>query len=279
MRKVNRLMGPDDLIMSALTVTTSDFRARVEAAAAAGYAGIGMRPSFYRQARREGATDVQLRAILDEHDVEVAELEVLSGWAQGGEIGAKSRAYEDRLFEIADTLGGRHMIANSELEGPLEVTAERFYALCDRAAAHGLLVGIEFLPWTSLPDIATAWDIVRTADHPNGGILVDTWHHYRGAADDDELRAVPGEKVVAVHFNDADAEPIGDLLDDTLHRRRLPGQGAFPLVDFVRNLDGMGVRVPFSVEVISDELAALPPSESARLTAEATRSVLAQARG
>lgn len=272
-------MGPDDLIMSALTVTTSDFRVRVEAAAGAGYTGIGMRPSFYEQARSEGATDAQLRAILDDHGVQVAELEVLGGWAQGGEVGAKSRAYEERLFEIADALGGRHLIANSELEAPLEVTAERFSALCDRAAAYGLLVGIEFLPWTSLPDVATAWDIVRTADHPNGGILVDTWHHYRGSADDDRLRAVPGEKVVAVHFNDADAEPVGDLLDDTLHRRRIPGRGAFPLVEFVRILDGMGVGVPYSVEVISDELAALPPAEAARLTAEGTRTVLAKARG
>lgn len=274
-----RPMGPDDLIMSVQTVSTSDFRVRVEAAAAAGYVGIGMRPSTYREARRDGATDAQLRAILDDYGVRVSELEVLGGWAQGGEVGAKSRAYEERLFEIADALGGRHLIANTELEESLEVTAELFGALCDRAAAYGLLVGIEFLPWTSLPDVATAWEIVRIADHPNGGILVDTWHHYRGSADDECLRAVPGSKVVAVHFNDADAAPIGDLLDDTLHRRRVPGEGAFPLVDFVRNLDGMGVRVPYSVEVISDELAALPAAEAARLTADATRSVLERARG
>ncbi len=271
-------MGPDDLIMSVQTVSTSDFSARVEAAAQAGYSGIGMRPSTYRQARQQGGTDTQLRTILDSYGIQVAELEVLGGWAQGGKAGERSRAYEERLFEIADALGGRHLIANTELEQPLEVTAELFGALCDRAAAYGLLVGIEFLPWTSLPDVTTAWDIVRTANRSNGGVLVDTWHHYRGSADDDQLRAVPGEKIVAVHFNDADSEPVGDLLEDTLHRRRLPGQGAFPLVDFVRNLDEMGVRVPYSVEIISDELAALPAAEAARLSADTTRSILERAR-
>jgi sugar phosphate isomerase/epimerase len=48
---------------------------------AARYAGIGMRPNLYQQARDQGATDGQLRGILDDHDVQVAELEVLGGWA------------------------------------------------------------------------------------------------------------------------------------------------------------------------------------------------------
>jgi len=271
-------MGPDALILSAHTVAAAGFLSRVEAAAAAGYAGIGMRPSYYRAARDDGASDAELRSILDDHGVQVSETEVLGDWALGGERGARSREYEEKLYGMAAALGGRHMIVNSELEGPIEQTAERFGAVCDRAAEYGLLVGIEFLPWTSIPDAATAWEIAMIADRPNGGVLVDTWHHYRGSADAGQLLAIPGDKVVAVHFNDADEKPVGDLLDDTLHRRRLPGDGAFPLVDFVRLLDGMGVQVPYSVEVISDELAELPATEAALKAAEKTRQVLALAR-
>ena len=77
---------------------------------------------------------------------------------------------------------------------------------------------------------------------------------------------------------DADDEVVGTLQEDTYFRRRLPGEGAFPLVDFVRALHEMGVRVPYAVEVLSDELRGLPPPEAARLAIDATRRVLAAAR-
>ena len=83
---------------------------------------------------------------------------------------------------------------------------------------------------------------------------------------------------MAVHVDDADAAPAGTLLDDTLHRRRVPGEGAFPLVDYVRMLDEIGVSAPFGVEVLSDELHALPAVEAARRAVDATRAVLAAAR-
>ena len=58
----------------------------------------------------------------------------------------------------------------------------------------------------------------------------------------------------------------------------MPGQGEFDLVGFICTLDGMGVDVPISIEVISLELDKLPPDEAARWMAEGARAVLAQAR-
>jgi sugar phosphate isomerase/epimerase len=59
----------------------------------------------------------------------------------------------------------------------------------------------------------------------------------------------------------------------------VPGQGEFDLVGFIRTLDGMGVDVPVSIEVISLELDRLPPDEAAGRMAEGARAVLAAARG
>lgn len=217
--------------------------------------------------------------MLKNYGVAVAELEVVWDWGRGGEPGARSRAAEERLYSVADALGARHLaVAALELEDPLEVVAERFAAVCDRAALHGLLVALEFLPWTAVADAGAAWEIVRLAGRPNGGLLVDSWHYYRGAADEAQLLSVPGDRVVAIHLDDADAEPEGDLLEDTLHRRRLPGEGAFPLAGFVQLLDRMGVTAPYGVEVISDELATLPAEEVARRAGDAARAVLAAAR-
>jgi len=268
-----------ELVLAAQTASTEDFQERVSAAAAAGFSGIGLRPRDYAAARAAGATVGDLRAVLDEHGVRVVELEVLHHWAMPGDVGERSRVAEQRFYAMAEALGGRHLMANSELPGSAHDAAAPFAALCDRAAEHGLLVVIEFLPWTSVPDAGTAWEIARIADRPNGGVLVDSWHHFRGAADDAQLLAVPPERNMAVQIDDAAADPVGALYDDTVHNRLLPGQGTFDLVHFVQVLDAHGVRAPYSVEVLSDRQRALPAATAAARAGEATRQVLAAARG
>ena len=119
---------------------------------------------------------------------------------------------------------------------------------------------------------------MRLSGAANAGVLVDSWHLYRGNGDDREVRAVPPERIVALHIDDADELQVGTPLEDTLHRRRIPGEGAFPLLDYVRMLDEMGVQAPFGIEVLSDELRALPAAEAAQRAVDATRRVLAEAR-
>ena len=96
---------------------------------------------------------------------------------------------------MADAFGS-HVVNVGDIGMPEDLAAmddviEGFAGLCDRAAEHGLLVALEFLPWSGIPDVATAWRIVDAAGRANGGLLVDTWHHLRGVADDDALRARP----------------------------------------------------------------------------------------
>lgn len=262
------------LVLAAQTLsTTEDFATRVAASAEAGFDAIGLRPSDYRDALRAGWSDRELRALLDRHGVEVVELSVLHGFARA-ERSERSLAEEATLLHMADVLGGDYLMAVTEVEGSIEQTAEQFGALCDRAAAHELRVALEFLPWTTIPDAATAWEVVRGAGRPNGGVLVDAWHHFRGACDDRQLLAIPPERIFPIQFDDADPEPVGTLLEDTMHRRRVPGEGSFPLVDFVRLLEGHGVAAPFSIELLSDELHALPAAEAARRAMEGTRRVL-----
>lgn len=269
----------EPLVFSVMTHPGADVVERVEAAAAAGYTGIGLRTGDRRRAHEAGLTDADLRAVLAANGVAVVEIEGLHRWGCGGEPGEAARAHEDRLYELADALGGHHVTATGDLDLPHDQVVERFAALCDRAAEHGLAIALEFLPWNEVPDAAVAGRIVREAGRSNGGVLVDTWHHFRGAADDDLLRALPPEHVVAVQFDDADAQVVGTLLEDTLSRRRLPGEGSFDLVGFLRLLADHGVHAPLCVEVINDELAAQPIDVVARRTADATRAVLDRALG
>ncbi len=117
---------------------------------------------------------------------------------------------------------------------------------------------------TPITDVATAWKIVRDADRPNGGILFDTWHFFRGSADFDALEAVPGERILAVQVDDAHAEVTGSLWDDT-QQRLLPGDGSFDLPRVLRTLGRIGGLRFVGPEVISPVTAAMPAGRSGRL--------------
>ena len=111
----------------------------------------------------------------------------------------------------------------------LDEAAAAFAGLCDRAAEHGLLVHLEFLPWSRIPDLATAWEVVRAADRPNGGLMLDAWHYFRSKPDGALLRSIPGASILGVQLCDAPAVPEPEPLQATLHERLLPGDGDLDL--------------------------------------------------
>jgi sugar phosphate isomerase/epimerase len=286
----DRIPGRDDLIVSAYTLSGApvfepprfSFAERVAAAAKAGFAGIGLAIEDYAACRERGMSDVEMRRILDDCGIRATELEFLQNWWHDDERGRRARIDEDLCYAAADALGSRHV--NVGCAGPrgtvpgLEVLAEHFMALCDRAARHGLLVAFEFLPWSDVPDAAAAWRLISLADRSNGGILIDTWHYFRGTADSTQVRSIPADRFFVIQFDDADAEQVGGPLEDTTRRRRLPGQGSFDLTAFIRMLDEMEVNAPISVEILSDEQRARPLDEAARLAHDTTRAVFNQAR-
>jgi sugar phosphate isomerase/epimerase len=258
----------------------------LEAAASAGFAGISMWGRDYASARSEGHTDADISSMLDDRGLAVAELDPAWWWLpgaleSGGAIPAKYDEQqvfgfsEREMFRIADVVGARSLNAVDVFGGSWSTddAAEAFAVLCDRAAEHGLLVHLESLPWSRVPDATTAWKIAERAGRPNGGIAVDAWHFARSGSNLDELAVVPPESVMSIQLDDGPADPEPDLLTATLHDRYLPGEGAFDLVSLCRALAGS--QAPIGVEVFSDALHALGPLEAAQRAADATRAVLA----
>jgi sugar phosphate isomerase/epimerase len=272
------IAGPfEQLMLCTMTSPDAEFEDRVVAAAAAGYGGIGLRPRHRNRAFEQGLTDADMAKILSDNGVTLTELEVLSGWGSDEATIAKARAHEDEIYAIAEALGGRHVtVTGVGLAGPLDRTAELFAGLCDRAAEHGLRMALEFLPWTEVPDADHAREIVQAAGRPNGGVQVDTWHHFRGAASDDQLRALPPELVVSLQFDDGLLTGEGTLFEQTFERL-VPGEGEFQLAHFLQVLAANGVTAPLGVEVISKRMTQLPVADAARITADATNAILRDA--
>jgi sugar phosphate isomerase/epimerase len=282
-------LGPGDLVLCSGTLPRhTTFTDRIDAALAGGFAAISMWGRDYWSARREGHSDADIRTHLAEHGLTVAELDPAWWWTPGTFDAPSLVAIDDmevfcygetEMFAIADAVGARSINAADVLGGRWGVddAAEALAGLCDRAAEHDLLVHLEFLPWSRIADIATAWEIVRRADRPNAGVAVDAWHWFRGRPDLDVLRSIPGDKIIAIQLDDGPAAPEANLMTATLHHRLLPGDGELDLVSLLAALHDIDAVAPIGVEVFSDELHALGPREAARRAGVAARRLLPRA--
>jgi sugar phosphate isomerase/epimerase len=253
------------------------FEERVAAAAAAGMAGIGLYVFEYARLRdEEGRSPADIRAVLDRHSVVLADGEVVRGWwATEGEARAESARIESLAWEMADEFGIRYLQAIGPYECPLQQAADGFGSLCDRAAEHDVLVGIEPLPYTNIATAADAQAIVRAAGRSNGGYCIDIWHHARGANDLEMIKRLEPDRVFAIQMNDGALLPAGDDYKiDCLANRLPPGQGQFDCVGFIRTLVDMGVTAPISLEVCSTQLWDAPADAAARAAADGMRDVL-----
>lgn len=284
-------LGPTDLVLCSGTLPRDcPFLDRLVAASDAGFRGISLWGRDYRAARLEGRSDADLRSMVDDHGLVVAELDPAWWWTPGASdvrIPPEAdpvdvfRYDESELLRIAELFGARSLNAADVLGGRwgVEEAAAGFAQLCDRAADHGLLVHLEWLAWSKVPDLGTALEIVLLADRANGGLNIDTWHCARTGTTAAQLRALPGDRILAIQIDDGPAQAEDDLLDATLHHRLLPGQGDLDLVGYLRALGPTGSPAPIGVEVFSDELHALGPATAARRAADATRQLLADVGG
>ncbi len=282
-------MSEESLVLCSGTLRRGvPFAERVAAAAGAGFAGISMWGRDYAAARAEGLSDEDLRLMLADHGLFVAEVDPAWWWLPGAaEVSIPpSLDSEDvfgfgeaDLFALADVLGARSLNAVDVFGGEwsTEDAAEAFAGLCERADDHGMLVHLEWLPWSRIPDLATATEVVRLADQRNGGLNIDSWHLVRAGDSPEELAELPGELILGVQLDDGPKAAEENLLHATLHDRELPGEGEFDLVGIVGALRSTGTTAPIGVEVFSDSLHALPSDEAARRAADATRRVLREA--
>lgn len=259
------------LVVSSYTLGTEvEFGERVLAAAAAGYDGIGLRAENYWAA---GLDDAAMLAIAEQHGVRILEVEYLTGWGRTADRNAAQQAKERTVFHMARAFGVRHLNAGLLEKLPLDVVGEEFAALCERAGPD-LTVALEFMPYSGVPDLATAWRIVQGV--PNAGLIIDGWHWARAGQQVADLLDVPAERIVSVQLCDVRAEPMEPLRAESLGHRLPPGKGYGDTVGLVRGLTKRGVTpAVMAVEVISVELVARGVDIAAQVSADAAREVLA----
>ncbi|HEY5880178.1 MAG TPA: sugar phosphate isomerase/epimerase [Nakamurella sp.] len=268
------------LVISSYTLgTTVSFPERVRAAAAAGFEGIGLRAENFWDARAAGLDGAAMAGIAASAGVPVLEVEYLTGWGAESDRDAEQQRKERTVFEMARTFGVRHMNAGLLEQLPVDQITEAFAGLCDRAGGD-LTVALEFMPYSGVPDLATAWQVLRDADRPNAALIVDVWHWARAGMTAADLAAVPADRIVAVQLCDVLATPMDPLRAESLGHRLPPGHGHGDAAGLVRALHDHGIAPKVvAVEVISNALVARGVAHAASTVHAAAVEVLTAAVG
>jgi sugar phosphate isomerase/epimerase len=238
-------------------------RDRCAQAQRVGFAGIGLWHADLEHILETRTLD-EVKALLGEHDLRYLELEFVMDWFvdPGDERRRESDRIRKLLWEAAAVLPAHHVKVGNIPGTPceLDVLTERYAELCaDAAEHHDALVVYEFMPPdVNVQDLQTALAIVEGADAPNGALAIDTWHMSKLGIAPDDLRRVPARRLGWVELSDGQFENMPDPVDETINHRALPGEGEFPIREYVAAVRDAGYRGPWGVEVLSQELRSLP---------------------
>ena len=257
-------------------------RERCEQAARVGFRGIGLWHADIEHLLETQSFD-DMRRTFDEFGLDQLELEFLGDWFLDPDDERRRAADERRtlLFEAAGALPAHHIkvgnIMGTECE--LSQIVERFGELCEDAARHtDAKIVYEFMPYdVQVNTVETALAVVEGANAPNGGLALDTWHLGKLRLEPDDLRQIPSRFISWVELSDGPYEYAEDRLDEVINRRRLPGEGEFPITGYVAVCRELGYEGPWGVEVLSEELRNLPIEQIFDRAAETTRAQLALA--
>ncbi len=255
---------------------TCAFEERVRAAKEAGFEGIGLRAETYVDALNEGLFDEDLLAILKKYEMKVTEVEYIVQWAED------NRSYEQKYkeqmcFHMCGLFGVNHINCGLMESYSIEHTAQKLKELCHRAGKYE--IGVEPMPYSGLPDVKRAWEVVKASGCDNAKLILDSWHWLRAnqPVDLSVLEGIPAEKIVSVQINDVYERPYAAsiLRDESMHDRLAPGTGYGNTAAFCKMIKDKGIEPKaFGVEVISDAILAKGVKEAAAWNYENTAKVL-----
>jgi sugar phosphate isomerase/epimerase len=220
------------------------FTERCRAAAAAGFTGIGLHADDYRRMRDAGTNDELLRSVLDEHRLQLDEVEFLSGWATPTAPSASD------IYALGAGFRPHHVTAGEFAPNEFDISAAgaRLRAICDEVAHSGMRIAVEAFPWSGLKDLATARAVVEASAAPNAGLMIDVWHFYNTRSSLADLDGLDADRIVAVQLNDGQVVD-DDFLTEARRGRLLPGDGELDITGLLTGLHGRGFRGPYCVEV------------------------------
>jgi sugar phosphate isomerase/epimerase len=267
-------MSRREFSLAYLSVAGSSPEEMIDVAAATGYDHVGLRLTKVTADEKipELLTDTALVRRTRKHAEQVG-IGILD--VELARVGPTHNAADYApMMECAGELGARFALAQIP-DHDRKRAIDSFATLCELAAPHDVVVGLEFLPWGPTDDLAAAVEIVMGAAQPNGGIVIDTLHFCRSTSTVDQIRVLPASLFPYVQLCDAPRyTPFTDegLIHTAREARYFPGESGLELRPLVQALP----RVPYALEIPNERMRAdLGTEEFARRALEASRRFLA----
>jgi 2-keto-myo-inositol isomerase len=179
----------------------------IRSAAAAGFQSVELWHRKFPDFLRERSV-AELGRLLRQHGLKAATICPL--FVGFGEAAAPDRQSVAEAARVAAEIECQTLLVCLR-QPPAELTAEQRLDLAaqetglaaDSAAAFGVSLAIEPLGRNPLvPGPREALEIVRRADRPNLGIMMDTFHYYKSEVSLADIAAIPFDKVLVIHVND-----------------------------------------------------------------------------
>jgi sugar phosphate isomerase/epimerase len=243
-----------------------DFADRCAEAAKVGFAGLGLWHADIEHQMEGGRTLREMRRLLDDNGIRLYELEFLMDWFVDDDDRAAADRIRKLLFEAAVELDAHHIKAGNIPGKECEMgrLKDAYAELVADAAQHtSAKVLYEFMPFdVNVNSVDSALEVIDGID--NTGVVIDTWHMAKLDIKPDDLRRFGADRIGWIELSDGQYAWEEDRIDEVVNRRRLPGEGEFDIRGYVEVGLDMGYSEPWGVEVLSQDLRALPFDEMFR---------------
>lgn len=252
--------------------STFEFKERIEAAARAGFKGVGLWHSDLIHVTKTRSLK-EMKKILDDNGMKHVEIEFLADWFVDGEQRRESDQRRKLLFAAAAELGGRHIKVGDFFNTPYELPrlVDDFGKLCREAETIGTKIGYEMMPFSEVNSLAKARALCEGAAPKNGGIIFDLWHIVKLKIPYAEVWKFPAEYFLGLEINDGYLNPpMKDIVEETTQHRKFCGYGEFDVQGFTAGMAGSSYRGPVGIEVLSKELRTWPLEKAAKIAYEST---------
>jgi sugar phosphate isomerase/epimerase len=154
---------------------------------------------------------------------------------------------------------------------------QKFAQFCELAAEYGIKTSVEPFGAGPMFHASEAREAVDQCGRADAGIMTDILHMVRSGDSPADLSRFEPSRILYAQLSDGPLQLPADhqVIDEAMYDRHLPGDGEFPLADFIRAIPE---NVPLGLEVPMRRLkqAGVSAEDRAAMVVKAARALLNQ---
>ena len=230
----------------------------IEIAARAGYDSVELWISDIKKYMAAGNSITSLKKYIDDNKINVANAIGFAPWmSENDQVRKAGFVQMEEEMNMMAGLGCTRIAAPSsgvKDDIPLDLikAGESYKKLLELGRKTGVMPQLEF--WGASKvfyHFGQSLQVLAAANDPDGRILADVYHLFRGVSCFNGLKMINGSIIEIFHMNDYSASVPRELQADK--DRIYPGDGDAPMLQILTDLKNMGGKKILSLELFNNE--------------------------